>query len=307
MFLLVLGVLLLGLAVVAVVLGLRTPRFRTAGLLTAAVGAVLGVIAIVSQTFYSQDSGEASVLVDVSGVIVGQEVTPGFHGKAPWQTVKTFNIRNQTVSFVGKGGTDYSGGSAAGPQVTAQDSDGVSSDIDVNIVYSIAPEKVTEIYRQYRDEQNFVQQFVVQQVRSQTRSVPNQFSTLDLLTKRTEVSSALRDALETAWDGTGVQVDQVNLQEIRPPQSIRDSYSAAQQAQVQVAAEQAKLDAAKISAQQQVVQAEAQAKANSTLSKSLTPEVLQSRYIDALRDIGDKGNLVVVPQGSNPLVQVQQK
>ena len=300
-----LGLLLLAVAVVGLLVGLRRPKSRIVGLATAAAGAVLGVLAILSQTFYTQDSGEESVLVDVSGVIAGQETAPGFHGKAPWQDVKTFNIRNQTVSFVGKGDTDYSGGSAAGPQVTAQDADGVSNDIDVNIVYSIAPEKVTDIYRQYRDEQNFVQQFVVQQVRSQTRNVPNRFSTLDLLTKRTEVSSALRTALESAWQGTGVQVDQVNLQEIRPPQAVRDSYSAAQQAQVQVAAEQSKLDAAKISAQQQVVQAEAQAKANEVLAKSLSEPVLQSRYIDALKSIGDKGNLVVVPQGSTPLVQVQ--
>lgn len=304
MFLLVLGLLLIVVAVVGVLVGLRTPKYRIAGIAVGVAGVVLGGGAILSQTFYSQDSGEASVLVDVSGVIAGQETTPGFHGKLPWQDVKTFNIRNQTVSFVGKGDTDYTGGSASGPQVTTQDADGVSSDIDVNIVYSIAPSKVTEIYRQYRDEQNFVQQFVVQQVRSQTRNVPNRFSTLDLLTKRTEVSSALQDALEAAWRGTGVQVDQVNLQEIRPPQSIRDSYSSAQRAQVQVAAEQAKLDAAKISAQQQVVQAEAQAKANDTLAKSLTSPVLQSRYIDALKSIGEKGNLVVVPQGSTPFVQV---
>lgn len=307
MFLFVLGIVLLVVAVAGLLIGLRLPKYRLAGLATGGFGVVLAAISVLSQTFYSQDSGEATVLVDISGVIAGQETTPGFHGKAPWQSIKTFNIRNQTVSFVGTGGTDFTGGSAQGPQVTAQDSDGVSSDIDVNIVYSIAPEKVTEIYRQYRDEQNFVQQFVVQQVRSQTRNVPNEFSTLDLLTKRTQVSTALREALERAWQGTGVQVDQVNLQEIRPPKSIRDSYSAAQRAQVQVAAEQAKLDAAKISAQQQVVQAEAQAKANDTLNKSLTSNVLQSRYIDALKSIGDKGNVVVVPQGSTPFVQVQQK
>ncbi|MFD1720709.1 SPFH domain-containing protein [Amnibacterium endophyticum] len=307
MFLFVSGVVLLLVAVGGVVVALIRPTRRLAALGTAVVAGLLGVGAITSQTFYSQDSGEASVLVDVSGTIAGQETTPGFHGKAPWQTVKTFNIRNQTVSFVGDGGTDYSGGSAAGPQVTAQDSDGVSSDIDVNIVYSIAPEKVTEIYRQYRDESNFVQQFVVQQIRSVTRAVPNQFSTLDLITKRTEVSAALRTALESAWRGTGVQVDQVNLQEIRPPKAVSESYSAAQQALVQVQAEKAKLEATKVSAQQQVVQAQAQAEANAELAKGLTPSVLQSRYIDALKSIGAQGNVIVVPQGSTPFVQVQQK
>jgi regulator of protease activity HflC (stomatin/prohibitin superfamily) len=309
MFFFVIGIILIlaGLATILVG-GVGAPKGSKA--LPVGVGIVIALVgggAWLTQTFYSQDSGEASVIVDASGQIVGQETTPGFHGKLPWQSVKTFNIRNQTVSFVGQGKEDYTGGSAQGPQVTAQDADGVSNDIDVNLVYSIDPTKVTEIYKQYRDEDNFVKQFVVQQVRSITRNVPNQFSTIDLLTKRADVQVKLTDALETTWAGSGVHVTQVNLQEIRPPQSIKDSYSAAQQAQVQVTAEKAKLQATQVSAQQQVVQAKAQAEANKQLNSGLTDRVLQSRYIDALKEIGEKGNLVVVPAGSNPNIYTGKK
>lgn len=302
MILFIIGIILLVIAFFAVVGAFISRDGRSAAIGVAVIAGVLGGVAMGSQAFYSQDTGEASVLVDISGNIAGQETAPGFHSKAPWQNVKTFNIRNQTVSFVGNGETDYSGGSAAGPQVTTQDADGVSNDLDVNIVYSIDPNKVTDIYKQYRDETNFVQQFVVQQVRSVTRNVPNGYSTIDLLTKRKDVQASLQEALETQWAGTGVRVDQVNLQEIRPPQAIKDSYSAAQQAQVQVTAEKAKLEATQVSAQQQVVQAKAQAQANAELNKGLTSAVLQSRYIDALKDIGAKGNLVVVPAGSNPII-----
>lgn len=44
------------------------------------------------------------------------------------------------------------------------------------------------------------------------------------------------------------------------------------------------------------------ADANAILTESLTPEVLQQRYIDALKSIGKEGNLVVVPEGSQPIV-----
>jgi regulator of protease activity HflC (stomatin/prohibitin superfamily) len=307
MFFFIAGIVLLVIALIGAGSAVFSPDLRFGGIGVALVAGVLGIVGIGSQTFYSQDSGEASVLVDISGQIGGQETSPGFHAKAPWQDVKTFNIRNQTVSFVGTGNTDYSGGSAQGPQVTTQDADGVTSNIDVNVTYSIAPGKVTDIYRQYRDESNFVQQFVVQQIRSVTRDVPNTFSTLDLITKRTDVGSALQDALEAKWQGTGVMVDQVNLQEIRPPKAVTSSYAAAQQAQIQVTAEKAKLEATQVSAQQQVVQAKAQAQANDELAKSLSSTVLQSRYIDALKSIGAKGNLVVVPAGSTPLVNVGKK
>lgn len=38
------------------------------------------------------------------------------------------------------------------------------------------------------------------------------------------------------------------------------------------------------------------------LSESLTDQVIQQNYIDALKEIGQNGNLVVVPEGSTPLV-----
>lgn len=38
------------------------------------------------------------------------------------------------------------------------------------------------------------------------------------------------------------------------------------------------------------------------VQESLTPEVIQQHYIDALTSIGQSGNLVVVPEGSQPIV-----
>ena len=55
-----------------------------------------------------------------------------------------------------------------------------TSDIDIAVRYSIRPDQVTTIYRQFRDETNFVSQFVTQDIRSTVRDAPNGFSTLDL-------------------------------------------------------------------------------------------------------------------------------
>jgi hypothetical protein len=38
--------------------------------------------------------------------------------------------------------------------------------------------------------------------------------------------------------------------------------------------------------------------------KSLTDQVIEQHYIDALTEIGKNGNLVVVPEGSTPMVNV---
>ncbi len=267
---------------------------------------VLGVVLTGLASFYAQDTGDASVIVSWTGDILGQETTPGLHGKAPWSDVKTFNVRNQQVVFAGnKATTDYTGGSALGPDITVQDKDGVASDIDIAVRYSIRPDQVTNIYRQFHDEETFVSQFVTQDIRSTVRDAPNEFDTLDLITKRADVSTAIQSSLENQWRSTGVSVDSVSLQQITPPASVTEAYAAAQQAQIKVTTEKANLQAAQVSVQQQVVQAEAKAKANDVLNKSLTTNVLKQNYIDTLAKLAQSGNVVVVPEGFGGIVNVK--
>lgn len=296
-------------------------RFRTAGpgdpaplrrrpnriVATISAGILaLGVLVVVLASFYTQDTGDASVVVSWTGDILGQETTPGLHAKAPWSDVKTFDVRNQQVVFAGKRAeTDYTGGSALGPGITVQDKDGVQSDIDIAVRYSIRPDQVTTIYKQFHDEETFVSQFVTQDIRSTVRDAPNEYETLDLITKRVEVNNSIQTVLEQRWARTGVTVDSVSLQQITPPASVTAAYAAAQNAQIKVSTETNNLKAAQVSAQQQVVQAQAKAKANQTLNASLTPNILKQRYLDTLSALAAKGNVVVVPEGFGGIVNVK--
>lgn len=313
----VVGLLFLIVAAVLLVVVLRrrrragdaTSAERRTGLilgLAAGVGGLLGLVFVGSSSAYAQDTGDASVIVSWTGDILGQETAPGLHVKAPWSEVKTFSVRNQQVVFAGtRATTDYTGGSALGPGITVQDADGVTSDIDIAVRYSIRSDQVTTIYKQFRDETNFVSQFVTQDIRSTVRDAPNAFTTLDLITKRADVNTAIQEALSKRWQGTGVTVDSVSLQQITPPKSVTDAYAAAQNAQIKVSTEKNLLQAAQVSAQQQVVQAEAKAKANDTLNKSLTTNVLKQNYIDTLSKLAASGNVVVVPEGFGGIVNVK--
>jgi regulator of protease activity HflC (stomatin/prohibitin superfamily) len=118
------------------------------------------------------------------------------------------------------------------------------------------------------------------------------------------VQDAILEALEARWDNDGIIVEDVALQEIRYGESVTAAYAAAQEAQINVQTETAKLEAAKVSAQQKVVQAQAEADANAILNASLTPAILQQRYLDTLKELAAAGNLVIVPEGFNGLVNV---
>jgi len=270
----------------------------------------LALVFLVFSSFFRQDVGQANVLRDWTGNIVGTETASGLHPKAPWVDTVTFDVRNQRAVFVSEqepGQGDNIGGSPDGPQITVQDAEGVTANIDIAIRYSLDPAAVSEIYSAYYNEDNLKQRLIFNDIRSVVRSVPGRFDTLEMLTNRNAVQEAILEALEARWADDGIIVEDVALQEIRYGEQVTGAYAAAQEAQINVQTEQAKLEAAKVSAQQKVVQAQAEADANAILAASLTPAILQQRYLDTLKELAAAGNLVVVPEGFNGLVNVGTK
>lgn len=83
---------------------------------------------------------------------------------------------------------------------------------------------------------------------------------------------------------------------------IAARYAEAQEAEIAKAKALNQQEAAKVEAETKVIEAQGEADANRVLSESLTPEVIQQHYIDALTQIGADGNLVVVPEGATPIV-----
>ncbi len=64
--------------------------------------------------------------------------------------------------------------------------------------------------------------------------------------------------------------------------------------QVRVTEAQSRLEASKLDAQSTVVKAEGQSKANDIVSKSLTAEVLQYKYIEMLEEQGNEGDRTII-------------
>jgi regulator of protease activity HflC (stomatin/prohibitin superfamily) len=279
----------------------RAARWAAIGLFFVAA------LLIVLSSFFRQDVGQANVLRDWTGAIVGYETASGLHPKAPWVDVVTFDVRNQRAVVVSEqepGQGDNIGGAPDGPQITVQDAEGVTANIDIAVRYSLDPDAVIDIYSAYYNEENLRTRLIFNDIRSVVRSVPGRFTTIEMLTDRDAVQEDILEALQARWKDDGIIVEDVALQEIRYGEQVTNAYAAAQEAQINVETEQAKLEAAKVSAQQKVVQAQAEADANAILAASLTPAILQQRYLDTLKELAQAGNLVVVPEGFNGLVNI---
>lgn len=251
---------------------------------------------------YTQDTGEVCVIRNLGGSLADSTSEAGFHIKMPWQDVITYDVRNNLINFYGD--TDYKvdGGSYEGKQVSINDKSGASANIDIQVNYSLNPDSALNLYSEYGTQESFVEKYISNDVRAVTREVSGKFDTVTMLTDRSQFTKAVQDALTKKWNKIGLTVEQVSVQDVRYPKSITDSYSQAQAAEVAKQKAQNEQETAKVQAETKKIEAQGEADANAVLAQSLNDQVLQQHYIDALKDVGKEGNLVVVPNGSTPMI-----
>lgn len=267
---------------------------------------VFGLVAIGLSSIYTQDVGEVVVLRSLGGNLAGSTTDAGFHFTAPWNDVITFDTRNNLINFYGDN-TEYSydGGSAEGPFVTVNDKSGSSSDVDIQVNYSLDPKTAEYLYTEYGTQENFTKNYAANDLRSVAREVSGQFDTITMLTDRAQYTKAVQKALEKKWSKIGLTVEQVSVQDISYAKSITDAYADSQAAEVEKAKAQNQQETAKIKGETKVIEATKEAEANRVLNESLTNNILTQEYIDALKEMSKNGNTVVVPQGSTPVVNTK--
>lgn len=264
---------------------------------------ILGVVLIFSSCIYAQSVGEVVVFRNWGGQLAGHDSEAGFGLKAPWQEITRYDIRNNILSFMGETEEEqFEGGSANGSGIIVNDRGGARAIVDVQVNYSLDPEAAEDLYVNYGTQENFVKAICAVDIRAVPRQVAGQFDTITILTAREEFVNAIWEALETKWKPYGLVIEQVNVQHVEYPDNINESYTKAQQAEIDKQTAENKKSVAEVEAQTKVVQTQGEADANRILNDSLTQEVIQQHYIDALKDIGSHDNVVIVPEGSTPIV-----
>ena len=273
----------------------------------AVVVAVAIVIGILLSSVYAQDAGEVVVLRNMGGSIAGFSEDAGFHLKAPWQNTISYDVRNNLISLYRNAEYRYDGGAAEGACVTVNDKGGASADIDLQVVYSLDADAAVQLYVDYGTQEHLTSAVIQNDVRATAREVAGKYDTMTMLTNRGEFTKGIRDALTRKWKKLGLDVEQVSVQDVRYDETITSKFAEAQAAETAKQKALNDQETARVVAETRRIEAEGEAAANKVLSESLTPEVVQQHYVDALVSIGKNGNLVVVPEGSQPIVQTKQQ
>ena len=301
-----------------------------AGLLT-----VFFLFTLVSSLTYRLDPGESGVIKSWTGEVNDQSVyseNGGIHLKAPWETVTTFNVRNQQIVFQPVGGHDIN--------ITASTKDNASVFLDVTLTYNQAPTSVVDIYKRFHTEAEMRTQ-LIRDSRGALQLGPTQFFTMDIKQKRPELTSAFKNDLEAALEKKySVEITDVQIRNMWFTDEVQKNLDAVQSRNAEVEQAKATLESTRIKAEITKTDAKAQADADQiqrcgattseviatdpvtgkeTKTMQVTPvpmdqcqnrlneQVLTNKYIEALKEIANKqGNVIITDGKTVPIVSLPQ-
>ena len=209
--------------------------------------AIVGVVVlIVLASFWpvrTVPTGSRGVIT-VGGAIRGLQ-SEGFTIVLPWQKLDVFSIRAE--------------------QADIENAEGSTSDtqpvkVSLTVRYSIAPDRVTEVYEKYSHDGN-LSNYVQTATQEVFKAVTARYSAPDLISQRAAVSADITSALRAKLANYGAQVISIDMRNF----SFSESYMRAindkvTQEQLRLAAEN-KLKTVEAEQKQKVAIAEAEANA----------------------------------------------
>ncbi len=232
-------------------------------------GIVAGLfVFILLWPFYSVPTGSRGVVTQF-GKIIGVE-NEGLAVLPPWQKLSLFSIRAE--------------------QADIEKAEGSTSDqqpvhVSMTVRYSIATDKVTEVFEKYSHDGN-LSSYVQTATAEIFKAVTARYTAPDLIAQRAKVSSDIGSSLREKLQLYGAQVINIDIRNF----AFSDSYMAAinakvTQEQLRLGAEN-KLKTVEAEQKQKVAVAEAEAKATvATAEAAATSLRLQNQALRENKDI----------------------
>jgi regulator of protease activity HflC (stomatin/prohibitin superfamily) len=261
----------------------------------AAVCAVVSMAVVVSP-------GMAGVML-LFGKVQDEALPSGLHFINPFATVVEMEVRtrNYTMSNV----TDE-GQKKGDDSIAVITSDGLTVKLDCTIFYSLQQNMVSKIYRDIGPDVE--DKILRSEIRASLRDAAANLTATDLYTtRRQSFVDNVTKTLKASFESRGITMEQVLLRNVILPdqitKAINDKIAADQDAQKMIFV----LQKEKQEAERKRIEAEGQATAQKIVSQSLTPQILEYQRIQALRYVGEKGNLIITSGGATPMIQIPAK
>lgn len=252
------------------------------------IGVIL--IFIAYNTVVVVQAGNRGVVLHL-GAVKPLVLSPGFHLKIPFiQQVIPIDVR------VGKAQSDQTAAS--------KDLQIVTTTVAVN--FHLVPDEVNKLYQDvglaYED------RIVAPAIGEAVKATTAQYTAEELISKRSEVSAKVKEALAEKLSTYFMALDEINITEFKFSNEYNNAIEQKQIAEQN--ALKAKLDLQRITveAQQKIEQAKAEAESLRLQKQEVTQELIDLRQIEAQMKAIEKwdGKMPTVTGGATPFIDINQ-
>jgi regulator of protease activity HflC (stomatin/prohibitin superfamily) len=234
---------------------------------------------------------------------------PGLHMRNPLLTsIEEYPTFMQTLVLT-RTSTE---GSGRNDEINVNSVEGQPLSLDVSMSFELEESKVPQLYQTFRtDIQTVSHGYVRQAVRQALQEVAGTYPIADLIgPKKAESTTRAQRSLEQRLSPYGIEVKQFTINELRAPQSVIDAINqknVMQQAALTAQNElqknqfQAQGDSIKAAGRAKAImaEAEAQARANELLARSISPTLVQYEMVKKWN-----GQMPQVSGAATPMIQL---
>lgn len=257
-------------------------RKYTGIIITAAVCIILLII-FGGSMFYIVEPGERAIVFRPfsTGLDTTQVYNPGFNVVAPWNELIIYNVKERKTEET----------------LDVLDKNGLSINVEISVRYNPVPNKLAILHQQFGED--YVNQLIIPEVRSTVRQVMGNYTAEEIYsTKRGAVEQEIIKMTTDKLKDNSVETKAVLIRSINLPPQIKNAIENKLQQEQEALAYQFKLEKEKQEADRKRIEAEGEATANDIINKSLTPNLLKMRGIEATLKLANSQNSKTVVIGS---------
>lgn len=273
-------------------------------------------------SWYTVDQGESAVLLS-NGAVAGVE-GPGLHLKMPFvQSVVMVSTQSHVACFWDV----QSGNSCDGPTMDTYSSDQQDTQVQASVSYRVPAGQESTLYSQYGSVDAMVSRLIDQRFPAIFKDIFGQYTAQEAVQNRAKLNADTLTAMQAAVKGEPVEIESVQLTDIKFTPAYEASIEAKQQAGVEVQQQQQLLLQEQVKAQIAVTQAKgladakvAQAQADAQVTrlngdaaadaiKAKGAALQNNPQIVALTLASEWNGILpttMVPGGATPFIDVQQ-
>jgi regulator of protease activity HflC (stomatin/prohibitin superfamily) len=275
--------------------------------------ALVAVLILLPNAFTYINPGYVGIVIHRAGGGVDRTpLGPGVHGRLPFVTgIEEYPVFLKTLVLT-KNGTEQS---PQNDEINVNSVEGQPLSLDVSLSFEIDPAQTPKLYSTFRTDINMITHgYVKQTIRQALQEVIGQEPVADVIgPKKAEATNRTLALIAQRLAPYGFQVKQFTINELRAPSTVMDAINTKNVMQQQALTAQNELQKNQFQAQGDSIkaagrakaitaEAEAQARANELLARSITPTLVQYELTKKW-----DGKLPQVSGGGTPLIQLPVK